>query len=117
MTWIELMRIPLMQRTDASSDTCSRRDFLRTGGAGFPALALTYLLAEERARAQAPAVVDPLAARPGHVSARAKSCIFLFMEGGPSAMDLFDPKPLLTRLAGQRLPSSFRPVITSMGET
>ena len=91
-----------------------RREFLRTGGAGFPALALTYLLATDRAEGQAP---DPLAPRPGHVPARAKRCIFLFMEGGPSAMDLFDPKPLLNRLAGQRLPSSFRPVITSMGES
>jgi hypothetical protein len=95
-------------------DSWSRREFLRSGGAGFPALALTYLLAEQQAQAQAP---DPLAPRLGHGPARAKSCIFLFMEGGPSAMDLFDPKPLLDRLAGQKLPSSFRPVITSMGET
>ena len=98
-----------------SDSLFSRREFLRTGGAGFPALALSYLLGEQTAQGQQP--TNPLAARPGHLPARAKSCIFLFMEGGPSQMDLFDPKPLLTRLAGQRLPSSFRPVITSMGES
>jgi hypothetical protein len=42
--------------------------------------------------------------------------IFLFMEGGPSHLDTFDPKPELIRLAGQPLPSSFKPVITPMGE-
>ena len=83
----------------------SRREFLRVGGAGFPALALSGLLAAERARA------DNVP-----IQARAKSCIFLFMEGGPSAMDLFDRKPLLNRLQGQRLPSSFRAVITANGE-
>ena len=40
----------------------------------------------------------PLAPRPGHLPAKAKRCIFLFMTGGPSQMDLFDPKPLLNRL-------------------
>ena len=38
------------------------------------------------------------------------------MEGGPSQMDLFDPKPLLNKLAGQRLPESFKRPITAMGE-
>ena len=46
----------------------------------------------------------------------AKSVIFLFMEGGPSHLDTFDPKPELNRLAGQPLPPSFKPVITPMGE-
>ncbi len=49
----------------------------------------------------------PLAPRPGHFPAKAKRCIFLFMTGGPSQMDLFDPKPLLNRLDGQPLPPSF----------
>jgi len=48
--------------------------------------------------------------------ARAKNVIFLFMEGGPSHIDLFDPKPLVNRLAGQPIPSSFRQVITPMGD-
>jgi hypothetical protein len=48
--------------------------------------------------------------------ATARSVIFVFIEGGPSHIDLFDPKPLLNRLAGQPLPPSFKPVITPMGE-
>ncbi len=87
----------------------TRRDFLMQG---FGSLALSYLLSRE-SQGQAP---SPLAARPGHLPARAKSVIFLFMEGGPSHLDLFDPKPLLNRMAGQQLPSSFRPVILPMGE-
>jgi uncharacterized protein DUF1501 len=47
---------------------------------------------------------------------RAKSIIFLYMEGGPSHLDLFDPKPMLNELAGQPLPESFGKVITAMGE-
>ena len=49
-------------------------------------------------------------------SRRGQRVIFLFMEGGPSHMDLFDPKPLLNKLAGQRLPESFKRPITAMGE-
>ena len=60
---------------------------------------------------------NPLVARRGHFEPRAKSVIFLFMEGGPSHLDLFDPKPLLNELAGQPLPASFGKVITAMGES
>jgi hypothetical protein len=70
---------------------------------------------EPSASASAPAT--PLAPRTPHFAARAKSVIFLFMEGGPSHLDLFDRKPLLNKLAGQSLPPSFGPIITSMGET
>ena len=52
-----------------------------------------------------------------HHPARARRVIFLFMEGGPSHIDLFDPKPELNRLAGQRLPASFPKPITAMGES
>src|SRR4051812_10238352 len=79
-------------------------DFLRKAGNGFGLLGLSYLL-ESEARANAP--TNGLAARPGHLPAKAKRCIFLFMTGGPSQMDLFDPKPALNRLDGQRLPPSF----------
>jgi hypothetical protein len=51
-----------------------------------------------------------------HHPAKAKSINFLFMEGGPSHIDLFDPKPRLEQLAGQPLPPSFKPIITPMGE-
>ncbi|MEW6302002.1 MAG: DUF1501 domain-containing protein [Verrucomicrobiota bacterium] len=95
----------------------SRRDFLAKGGAGFGALALSYLLGRENALAStSPRVVSPLAAKPAQLPARAKNVIFLFMEGGPSHMDLFDPKPLLRELAGKPIPPSFGKVITAMGE-
>jgi hypothetical protein len=97
----------------------TRRDMLLQSGAGFGALALSYLLGDRPLAAQpgpARGLARPLAARPAHVAAKAKSVIFCFMEGGPSSLDTFDPKPLVNRLAGQRIPDSFRPVITPMGE-
>src|SRR5213076_3390184 len=93
----------------------NRRDFLARAGAGFGALALTYLL--ESGKASAKPATDPLAARPPHFPAKAKSVIFLFMEGGPSHLDTFDYKPKLREFAGQRLPESFGPIITAMGES
>jgi hypothetical protein len=97
----------------------TRRDALLRGGAGFGALALNYLLQGNPLFANQPqrSAVNPLTPRPPHLPPRARSVIFLFMEGGPSHIDTFDPKPLLNRLAGQRLPPYFRPVITPMGET
>ena len=90
----------------------SRRDWLLRGGTGFGALALSGLLAKDNALSQAK---EPSFLRP-HFVPRAKRVIFLFMEGGPSQMDLFDPKPLLNKLAGQRLPQRFKRPITAMGE-
>ncbi len=85
-------------------------------------LALLSLLSidEHRASAATPASSNPnpgLAESSWRRPARAKSVIFLFMEGGPSHIDMFDPKPRLNELAGQPLPSSFKPVITPMGES
>src|SRR5207245_1209217 len=69
----------------------SRRDFLRTAGNGFGMLGLSYLLQQgSLAASKPPGVVNPLAAHPGHFPARAKRCIFLFMTGGPSHIDIFD---------------------------
>lgn len=95
----------------------SRRDFLERGGAGFGALALAYLLGSqtEAAGAEGTARKSPLAPKSPHFPAKAKSVIFLFMDGGPSHLDLFDPKPLLNRLAGQSMPDSFDRPITPMG--
>jgi hypothetical protein len=84
----------------------TRRDFLLKAGGGFGALALSYLLGREGLAA---AVGTP------HLFPRAKSVIWLFMEGGPSHIDLFDPKPMLTKMAGQPMPRSFGRVITAMG--
>src|SRR6476469_3065923 len=84
----------------------SRREFLTRAGMGFGSLALTFMLAEE-ARAAASAVstnmVNPLAPRPPMFATRAKSVIFLFMYGGPSQVDTFDPKPDLTKYSGKTL--------------
>ncbi len=63
---------------------------------GFGAVALTAFLAEE-----AKAATNPLAPRPPHFPAKARSVIFLYMDGGPSQMDTFDPKPRLTKEHGK----------------
>ena len=90
----------------------SRRQMLATSGMGFGSLALAHLLGSQSSAGETPtASKKPLA----HVRARAKSVIFLFMEGGPSHLDLFDPKPALDKLAGQPMPASFGKVITAMG--
>src|SRR5438874_12762697 len=89
------------------SNYLTRREMLRQAGTGFGAIALSSLLAND---------VQAATARPPHVPPKAKSVIFLFMEGGPSHLDTFDPKPELENLAGQPLPSAFKPVILAMGE-
>ena len=83
----------------------SRRQFLKAAGCGFGLLGLADLLGRESRAGGAGG--GPLSAKPGHLPAKAKRCIFLFMTGGPSQMDLFDPKPLLNRLDSQPLPASF----------
>lgn len=95
----------------------SRRDFLTRAGAGFGAMALSVLLAEEAQgqSSRAQTVLDRGGARLPHFAPKAKSVIWLFMEGGPSHIDLFDPKPELLKLAGQPLPPSFVRPITAMG--
>src|SRR5438128_1890736 len=78
----------------------TRREFLWQAGGGFVGTALTYLLARDgffAGKARAADAVAPLAVKSSHFPARAKSCIFLFMYGGPSQVDLFDPKPELLK--------------------
>ncbi len=89
----------------------SRRDFFRSAGGGLGGLALAQLLGTERLLAgtsNSPAS----AVRAPHFEPRAKRVIQLFMHGGPSHVDLWDPKPDLIRLAGQPLPESFGEVMT-----
>src|SRR5262245_34182015 len=94
----------------------TRREFLLRAGGGFGALAMTYLLGQDGYLSAAePTVTDPLTPRPAQFPVKAKAVIFLFMEGGPSHLDTFDPKPELTRRHGQKLPASFGQVITPMG--
>ncbi len=90
----------------------SRREFFAHAGSGLGAMALASLLAEDKSHA---ASADPLASRQPHHAPKAKSVIWLFMEGGPSHIDLFDPKPKLNELAGQPMPASFGKPITAMG--
>ncbi len=91
--------------------SASRRDFLRQGGGGFGAVALAWLLQNDRP-APAAEPENPLAPRPAHFPARARRVIYLFMHGGPSHLETFDPKPELQRLAGKPLPESFGAVAT-----
>jgi hypothetical protein len=95
----------------------SRRDFLRNAGSGLGAFALASMLDQDGwlPRAEGATTLDPLAPRKPHHKPTAKSVIWLFMEGGPSHIDLFDPKPELERLAGQPMPASFGKVVTAMG--
>src|SRR5919201_4358767 len=94
--------------------TCwSRRDFLFRSGGGGGGWALAYLLdrdqrlaaeaADTSACAAAPIGFNPYAAKPPHFKPRATAVISLFMSGGVSAVDTFDPKPALTKYAGQPL--------------
>jgi hypothetical protein len=89
----------------------SRRDFLRRAGGGFGSVALAAMLAEQGLLA------SPAAHAPGspHHQPRARRVIFLFMSGGPSHLETFEPKPELQRLHGQPLPPSFGPVKTRRG--
>lgn len=74
-----------------------RRDVLYGLGLGLGSVALTALLGKTSTSATTP-TTNPLAPRPGHLPARATSCILLMMEGGPSHIDTFDPKPKLDEL-------------------
>ncbi len=81
----------------------SRRWFLRDCGVGLAGVALTQMLARE-ARAAAPAT-NPLAPRTPHFAPKAKRVIYLFQAGAPSHLELFDPKPELTKRDGQLPPA------------
>ena len=84
----------------------TRRDFLYGLGASLGSVALTSLLAEQAPVRAASKDTDPLAPRPAPLPARAKACIFLMMEGGPSHIDTFDPKPKLAELHMQEFQRS-----------
>jgi hypothetical protein len=84
--------------------TRTRREFVRDAFCGFGGLALASLLHDEQARAGA---ADPLAPKAPHHPAKARAVIFLFMAGGPSHLETFDPKPLLNKLDGQPRPREF----------
>src|SRR5258707_14287273 len=108
-TWIE----PLMNHHCGRYEKfTNRRDFLKKAGAGFGLLALADLLQgdgllaadlEPSLNPQLSPLNSPMAPRQPHYPAKAQSIIWLFMEGAPSSVDLFDPKPELTKRDGQRI--------------
>ena len=81
----------------------SRRELLRRGGMGLGMLGLSALLGDEDARAAA-GYANPMAPKKAHFAAKAKHVIHIFANGGPSHVDTFDPKPMLTKLGGKKLP-------------
>ncbi len=77
----------------------TRREFVYSLGASLGSVALTSLLSRDlRAAPVTAPALSPLAPKPQHIPAKAKNCIFLMMEGGPSHIDTFDPKPKLNQL-------------------
>ena len=93
----------------------TRREFLNTTASGLGMMGLGSILAEDgmlSAANAAPtddtktAIANPLAAKPAHFDPKAKACIFIFMAGAPSHIDLFDQKPILKKRHGEPLPES-----------
>jgi hypothetical protein len=97
----------------------SRRDFLTRAGAGFGGVALAALMANAAGATDGAAGASGvvLAPRGAHFPTKAKRVIWCFLDGGPSHIDLFDPKPELDKLSGQPLPDSFDRPMTAMGKT
>src|SRR5215471_19431779 len=96
----------------------TRREFFTRAGSGLAGIALASMLAEDgyAAATIGHAPPDPLAPKKPHHPPTAKSVIFCFMEGGPSHVDTFDPKPLLAKLDGKPIPDSIgKPSQTSRG--
>ncbi|HVJ85474.1 MAG TPA: DUF1501 domain-containing protein, partial [Caulifigura sp.] len=100
----------LMPFHSAWNDSVSRRQWLARAGGGFGGLALAAMLADD-ARA-ATSLESPFAPKKTHHEPRARRVISLFMHGGPSHVDLFDPKPDLLKFAGQPIPDSYGEVMT-----
>jgi hypothetical protein len=97
----------------------SRREFLAKSSFGFGSMALGYLLSQDMVSAATISgnEANALAAKPPHFAAKAKRVIFVFLQGGPSQVDTFDPKPELTRLDGQFLPPSFLNTDVALAQT
>jgi hypothetical protein len=96
--------LPRLRPLPHSRPTRTRREFIRDAFTGFGGLALASLLQQEQLRA---GTASALAAKAAHFPAKARSVIFLFMAGGPSHLETFDPKPLLNKLEGQKRPKEF----------
>ncbi len=86
--------------------TQSRRHFLTSAASGIGTLALASLFRSDGLLAAERDPANPLAPRPPHFAPKAKACICIYLEGAPSQIDLFDPKPKLNALHGQPLPEA-----------
>src|ERR671938_165843 len=87
----------------------ARRQFFTSSASGLGALALASLLQQDgllAADSSADQPANPLLPKPPHFAPKAKNCIFFLPEGAPSHIDLFDPKPKLNELNGEKLPES-----------
>ena len=82
----------------------NRREFLTDCYCGLGSLAFGSMMTQELASA---AQVNPLAPKPPHIAGKAKAMIFVYMAGGPSHLETWDPKPLLNKLDGQKRPAEF----------
>ncbi|MEM7388030.1 MAG: DUF1501 domain-containing protein, partial [Verrucomicrobiota bacterium] len=91
-----------MKSLDSAAPLLSRRHFLNDCGVGLGKMALAGLLTGQLTRGKATAATGPAAAGP-HFPPTAKAVIHLFMAGAPSQLELFDPKPELTRFEGKPL--------------
>jgi hypothetical protein len=89
----------------------TRRDFFRKSLSGVGAIALAHVMAQEGRTADTQGA-NPLAARKPHFEGKAKNVIFMFQEGGPSQIDLYDPKPALQKWHGKPLPESMTKDLT-----
>ncbi|MGH9786548.1 MAG: DUF1501 domain-containing protein [Terriglobia bacterium] len=83
----------------------SRRQLLRDAASGFGSLALVWLLDQDRMRAESTPRSYDLRPRKPDFAAKVKSVIYLYMGGGPSTIDMFDPKPALKKYDGQDSPT------------
>ena len=98
----------------------TRREFLSRSGTGLGSLGLASLLASDvRGEAVAPTAnagnLSPMMSKPAQFPAKAKQVIHIFLNGGPSHVDTFDPKPSLTKYAGQVLPTPNLPTERKTG--
>lgn len=84
-------------------DATTRRKWLETAGGGMGWLALSAMLADHQQAETAQAALNPLAAKPSHFPAKAKSVIWIFMNGGPSQVDTWNYRPELVKRDGQTL--------------
>jgi len=107
----EWYKIVSIQHQSVNDDIASRtrREFLNTTASGLGMAALGAMLSSDGMLSAAPPtaeIANPLAPKPPHFDPKAKACIFIFMAGAPSHIDLFDPKPVLVERHGQPLPDS-----------